>query len=200
MLKFFFNFILILIILINYTNGFECPVCHILNSKGVCLQVPAYTDPNNNCPNYCDTKMVCGKEPHCIVSEEPICDCDWSTGICKNQINENEDGAKYIKNFNGEILAKLDCANNPKNPLCLDKIEENFKFPNKKNIELTEDDIDYQEYKKYIKSKNKNKDHNHKEEIVVHTNNTNSIVIVFLVLAVFVIIILLIKQKNNNQN
>jgi cbb3-type cytochrome oxidase subunit 3 len=29
--------------------------------------------------------MVCGTEPYCIYQTLPQCDCDWGTGLCKNE-------------------------------------------------------------------------------------------------------------------
>lgn len=63
---------------------FECPQCHTCNN-GVCKPVPMHTDPNDECPVKCDTKMLCGPVHICVFKDRPTCECDWMEGVCIDQ-------------------------------------------------------------------------------------------------------------------
>lgn len=188
MLSYWLNLAFILVIfscIIITTQANNCPICHILNSKGDCVQIPKYTDPNNDCPIYCGVKMVCGELPHCIFSTVPSCDCDWNTGICEDINTNKNNNDQYVKDYNNNKynpkstntnVDDINCSENPGHPMCIPKIPNNFQVnDNQSNSE------DMQ-----------NKDSNNQ------INNSNGIIILLSILiALLIILILLIRNKKN---
>lgn len=60
---------------------FDCAQCHFCKN-GVCTPVADYTDPNDECPERCDVRTVCGPLHICVFEKRPTCNCDWMEGVC----------------------------------------------------------------------------------------------------------------------
>lgn len=62
-------------------TDFDCAQCHSCRG-GVCTAVADYTDPNDECPDRCGVKTVCGPLHICVFQKRPTCNCDWMEGAC----------------------------------------------------------------------------------------------------------------------
>lgn len=60
----------------------DCPTCHRCTDEGACVIVLPFTDPNGECPVYCEVKTVCNFQQICVYDERPSCNCEWLTGEC----------------------------------------------------------------------------------------------------------------------
>jgi len=68
-------------------SDFDCAQCHSCKAH-ICTPVPAYTDPNDECPIRCDIKTVCGPTHICVFKQRPSCVCDWLEGTCRADAEE----------------------------------------------------------------------------------------------------------------
>lgn len=83
----------------------ECGQCHYCDTTvQKCIQVTPNTDPYGDCKIKCGVTMVCGTEPYCIYQTLPQCDCDWITGLCKN---EEFDDLSLLKKRGSDISFSL---------------------------------------------------------------------------------------------
>lgn len=64
---------------------FDCAQCHACKG-GVCTPAPDYTDPNDECPERCGVKTVCGPLHICVFQKRPTCNCDWMEGVCIEEV------------------------------------------------------------------------------------------------------------------
>lgn len=65
----------------------DCHQCYRCERKETgkgreCVQVKPFTDPLHHCGIYCNSKLVCGNDPICVMKTLPSCECDWHTGVC----------------------------------------------------------------------------------------------------------------------
>jgi hypothetical protein len=80
-------FIIYLRFIFACDTNLDCGQCHFCDKiTRKCIQVTPNTDPFDDCGTKCKIKMVCGNEPYCIYQSMPQCDCEWSTGVCKEEI------------------------------------------------------------------------------------------------------------------
>jgi hypothetical protein len=74
-------FCLLFHVVIACKSDFDCAQCHSCKA-GVCTPVAVYTDPNEECPERCEVKTVCGPLHICVFERKPTCNCDWMEGVC----------------------------------------------------------------------------------------------------------------------
>jgi hypothetical protein len=59
-----------------------CEKCFTKSLQGDCVLVEPFTDPNNDCDEFCGIKAVCGAAGHCVLQSKPECVCDYASGRC----------------------------------------------------------------------------------------------------------------------
>lgn len=113
----------------------SCPPCHFfLNERGgSCVPVPEGTDPNNDCggtgPNprlFCGVEKTCGRDAVCQIRTQPLCDCNFKTGICvlpalalqtKTKENDTNPEEKSKLAFKAVSAETFDSQEPPKSPI-----------------------------------------------------------------------------------